>query len=132
MHVHVWEISGFVKLNRKIPLCLEKTIKQQFGSFRRFSKDCKVYRRTISRACQREGGGFIKMSSLFKFTDYLGLKRGRVEKHIEFFRDSRVGAYGRTYELNFPFIITPKAIRLVYHIVGDVSVFKDSLRFYII
>jgi len=129
MKVHAWEINGFVKLSNNNANFLEKIIKRKYSSFSKFSNDCKVDRRTICRACQREGSGFIKISSLFKFTNFLKLRRNSIEKHIEFYKDSRVGAYGRTYRLDFPFMITPKVIRLVSHIVGDGSVYKDCIKY---
>ena len=129
MKVHAWEINGFVKLSKNNANSLEKIIKRKYSSFSKFSNDCKVDRRTICRGCQREGSGFIKISNLFKFTDFLKLRSNSVEKHIEFYKDSKAGAYGRTYRLDFPFMITPKVIRLVSHIVGDGSVYKDCIRY---
>jgi len=130
--IHAWQIAGYVKLKRRFARKLDKMILSKFSSINKFSKICGINRKSIEGICQRNlkgHHGFTKTYRLFKITDFLKISRKHLEKQIEFYMDSKTGAYNRIYHNPFPFKITPLVIRLVAHLIGDGSVGNGNFRY---
>lgn len=122
--VHAWDVNAYVKLDVTIRQKIHKLIIEKYASFNNFEKYTQLTRKPVSAICK---GGFANISRVIKLTDFLGFYRNYIEKHIESFRDSKTGAYNRTYKNIFPIRISPSIIRIVAHSIGDGSIDENGI-----
>ncbi len=124
--VHAWNVNIYIKLDESLREEIHRFIKARYTSFNNFEKYTQLTRKPVSAICK---GGFANISRVIKLTDLLGFERNYVEKHIESFRDSKTGAYNRTYKNIFPIRISPSIIRIVAHSIGDGSIDENGMMY---
>ncbi|MDP7180441.1 MAG: hypothetical protein QF824_04180 [Candidatus Woesearchaeota archaeon] len=126
MIVHAWDINIYVKLDKEIRGEITKLIIRKYKSFNNFQSKVSLGRKSISALCK---GGFSNILKIIELTNHLNLEKNYIEEHIELFRDSKTGAYNRTYQNIFPLTIDPKIIRIVSHVIGDGSICDSGYRY---
>lgn len=124
--VHAWDVNVYVKLDESLREKIHRLIIAKYTSFNNFEKYANLTRKPVSAICK---GGFANITRIVKLTDFLGLKRNYVEEHIKSFRDSKTGAYNRTYKNIFPIKINPSIVRIVAHTIGDGSIDENGMQY---
>lgn len=124
--VHALDVNIYVKLDANLRQKIHRWVIEKYLSFNNFEKYAHLTRKPVSAICK---GGFANISRVIKLTDFLGFERNYVEKHIESFRDSKTGAYNRTYKNIFPIKIIPSIIRIVAHSIGDGSIDENGMQY---
>ena len=124
--IHCWDINIYVKINESLRSEIVNKIKDKYNSFNNFENKTCFDRKTVSSICN---GFFTNVRKLLKLIDLVGIKKEYVEARITHFRDSKTGAYNRTYENIFPLKLNPSIIRVASHLIGDGTVGKDYLGY---
>lgn len=124
--VHAWEINGYVKINNSFGEELKQKILSEYNSFTNLAKKLSFTRKRLPAICN---GEFTNTNKLFELTDFLGFEKSYAEKQIELYRDSKAGAYNRTYKNMFSLYVSPAIIRIVSHLIGDGSIYEDCATY---
>ncbi|HLC58578.1 MAG TPA: hypothetical protein VJI68_01840 [Candidatus Nanoarchaeia archaeon] len=122
--ISAWDVNIYVNLDSAITAKIRKLIFINYRSFNLAQQKIGISRKTLSSICQ---GNFTNVANIFKIKNFFALNNNYVERHIEYFRDSKTGAYNRTYLNIFPVKISPIMIRIVTHLIGDGSVYPGRL-----
>jgi len=124
--VHAWNVNVYVKLDKYLREKIYRLVISKYTSFNNFQNYVSITRKTVSAICK---DSFTNISRLIEITDFFSFKRSYVENHIESFRDSKTGAYNRTYKNIFPIKISPSIIRILAHSIGDGSLDENGMQY---
>lgn len=122
--VHVWEIKGFVNINKKFKDFIKNQLLLKYGSYQKTSLVIgKITGVSISYFLRNEDS-FMKLSNLFKLTNVLNIPNNVVEKNIVEYRDHNSQ---QPICIKFPYKINPLILRIIAHIPGDGNIRKDGM-----
>lgn len=130
LSVHIWELDGLGRLRLSFTIRLEKLIGNHLH--KEIAKEIGLSTPTTLGAILRrkkKKDYFVKISSIFKLTDYFKIPRDDVEKNIERFKISSSVEWENA-KINFPLRVSPLWFRCVG--VGDFSIGYNGWRYYVI
>jgi hypothetical protein len=120
--VHVWDVQGYVRLNKEIREKLKIKIKK-YG-VRKLSRDLNFDRETIySIYTSKNKKRAHSIPHLISIVDSLGVKRKGLEKEITHYGSGQANMY----KIHFPFFLEPLTLRSVT-IHGDGSFFINTKK----
>jgi len=122
--VHVWEIKGFVNINKKFKDFIKNQLLLKYGSYQKTSLVInKITGMSISYFLRNEDS-FTKISNLFRLTNAVNISKNVVEKNIIEYRDHNSQ---QPIHIKFPFKFNPLILRIIAHIPGDGNIRKNGM-----
>ncbi len=122
--IHVWEIKGFVNIDKKFKDIIKDFLLMKYGSYQKSSFVISKITGTSISNFLRNKESFIRISNLLRLTNAINIPKDIVEKQIIAYRDHNSQP---PYYISFPYKFTPLVLRIIAHIPGDGNIRKDGL-----
>jgi hypothetical protein len=121
LKIHFWQIKGYVNIDRSLKNKLLEYIKNK-TSIHNFSRGLNMSSVTLNCFLNR-GDTHMRIQNLIQITKKRGIPLEEIEERIISFRDTNSK---KSFNLRFPYSITPVDIRITGAIFGDGNIHKTN------